>query len=58
MFTIDVPQIAYRTWVIRCCVVDDDGHPDHLAEDEMEADLRESLSRSGFAYSEKHDHIA
>lgn len=52
---IDVPQVAYRTWVLEYRISDKNGKRDWIAEYEAEQDLKRSLTE--YKYSEDHDHV-
>lgn len=53
---IDVPQVAYRTWVIDVKVYGEiDEYERQEIEDEIERGMRKRLS--AYPYSPEHDHI-
>lgn len=52
---IDVPQIAYKTWVLEYRIYDKNGNRDYLMEYEAERDLEKVLSN--YKYSADHDHV-
>ena len=52
---IDIPQVAYKTWVLEYRIYDNDGNRDHLMEYEAERDLERVLS--DYKYSADHDHV-
>ena len=55
MIAIDIPQVAYRTWVLEYRMVREDGSRDRIAEHDAEEDLKKALS--DYRYSEEHDHV-
>lgn len=54
-FLIDVPQVAYKTWLIEYRIYDKDGNRDPWMELEAEQELKHRLS--GVGYSSEHDHV-
>ena len=52
---IDIPQVAYKTWVLEYRIYDKNGNRDWFAELEAERDLERSLSN--YSYSAEHDHV-
>lgn len=52
---IDVPQLAYKTWVLEYRIYDKNGNRDYLTEREAEQDLERVLS--DYKYSVEHDHV-
>lgn len=52
---IDIPQVAYRTMVLKYIIKDEDGKRDWLVEREAEESLKNSLS--DVRYSADHDHV-
>lgn len=52
---IDVPQVAYKTWVLEYRIYDKNGNRDRLLEYEAERDLERVLS--DYKYSADHDHV-
>jgi len=52
---IDVPQVAYKTWVLEYRIYDKNGNRNRLMEYEAERDLEKSLS--DYKYSTEHDHV-
>lgn len=52
---IDVPQVAYKTWVLEYRIYDNEGNRNRLLEYEAERDLERTLSI--YKYSEDHDHV-
>ena len=52
---IDVPQVAYKTWVLEYRIYDNDGNRNRLLEYEAEKDLERMLS--DYRYSAEHDHV-
>ena len=55
MVLIDVPQVAYKTWVFEYRIYDEKGNRNHLMEYEAERDLEKSIS--DYKYSAEHDHV-
>lgn len=55
MILVDVPQVAYKTWVLEYRIYDENGNRNHLMEYEAERDLEQILS--GYKYSAEHDHV-
>ena len=52
---IDVPQVAYKTWVLEYRMYDKNGNRNRLLEYEAEKDLERALSE--YRYSADHDHV-
>ena len=52
---IDIPQVAYKTWVLEYRIFDKDGKRNHLMEYEAERDLEKALV--DVRYSKDHDHV-
>ena len=52
---IDIPQVAYKTWLLEYRIYDKNGNRNHEMENEAERDL-ERVS-SGYRYSAEHDHV-
>ena len=52
---IDVPQVAYKTWVLEYRIYDKDGKRNHLMEYEAERDLEKALV--DVRYSAENDHV-
>ena len=52
---IDVPQVAYKTWLLEYRIYDNDGNRLRMMEREAEQDLERLLS--GYRYSAEHDHV-
>lgn len=52
---IDVPQVAYKTWILEYRIYDADGKRDRMMEYEAERDLEKALSDA--KYSPEHDHV-
>ena len=52
---IDVPQVAYKTWVLEYRMYDKNGNRNRLLEYEAEKDLERVLS--DYKYSADHDHV-
>lgn len=52
---IDIPQVAYKTWLLEYRIYDNDGNRMQAMECEAEQDLERSLSN--YKYSESHDHV-
>ncbi len=52
---IDIPQVAYKTWLLEYRIYDKNGNRDHLMEYEAERDLERVLS--DYKYSADHDHV-
>lgn len=52
---IDIPQVAYKTWVFEYRIYDENSNRNHLMEYEAECDLEKALS--GYKYSAEHDHV-
>ena len=55
MILVDIPQVAYKTWVLEYRIYDKNGNRDHLMEHEAERDLERVLS--SYKYSAEHDHV-
>ena len=55
MICIDVPQVAYKTWIIEYRIYDNEGNRNRLMEYEAECDLEKVLS--DYRYSTEHDHV-
>lgn len=55
MILIDVPQVAYKTWVLEYRIYDKDGKRNLLMEYEAERDLEKALV--DVRYSKDHDHV-
>lgn len=55
MIQIDIPQVAYKTWLLEYRIYDNDGNRNYSMEREAEQDLERVLS--GYKYSEEHDHV-
>ena len=55
MILIDIPQVAYKTWLLEYRIYDENGNRDHMMENEAEHDLERILS--DYRYSEEHDHV-
>ena len=55
MVCIDIPQVAYKTWVLEYRIYDKDGNRDYLMGREAERDLERILSN--YKYSAEHDHV-
>lgn len=52
---IDIPQVAYKTWVLEYRIYDENGNRNYAMEYEAERDLEKVLS--GYKYSAEHDHV-
>ena len=52
---IDVPQVAYKTWMLEYRMYDENGNRMRLMEREAEQDLEMSLR--DYKYSADHDHV-
>ena len=52
---IDIPQVAYKTWLFEYRIFDKDGNRNRMMEYELEQDLERSLSE--YKYSADHDHV-
>lgn len=52
---IDIPQVAYKTWLLEYRIYDADGNRNRQMEREAEQDLERSLAN--YKYSESHDHV-
>lgn len=52
---IDIPQVAYKTWLLEYRIYDVDGNRNRQMEREAEQDLERSLAN--YKYSESHDHV-
>lgn len=52
---IDIPQVAYKTWVLEYRIYDKDGKRCSDMELEAEKDLERILSN--YKYSAEHDHV-
>lgn len=52
---IDIPQVAYKTWLIEYRIYDEDGKRNHMMEYEAERDLETALA--DVRYSKEHDHV-
>lgn len=52
---IDVPQVAYKTWVLEYRIYDINGKRNREMEYEAERDLERVLS--SYKYSAEHDHV-
>lgn len=55
MITIDIPQVAYKTWNIEYIVRTQDDLRDRDLERDFEEKLQNSLSE--YRYSPEHDHV-
>lgn len=55
MELIDIPQVAYKTWVLEYRIYDENGNRMRLMEREAEQDLEKSLR--DYKYSADHDHV-
>ena len=55
MICIDVPQVAYKTWLLEYRIYDKNGNRNYEMENEAERDLERALS--GYRYSAEHDHV-
>ena len=53
--TIDIPQVAYKTWLLEYRIYDNDGNRLRMLECEAEQDLERTLSY--YRYSANHDHV-
>ena len=52
---IDIPQVAYKTWILEYRIYDNDGKRCRDMELEAEKDLARTLSN--YSYSAEHDHV-
>ena len=52
---IDIPQVAYKTWVLEYRIYDKDGNRNRTMEYEAERDLEKALT--DVKYSAEHDHV-
>lgn len=52
---IDIPQVAYKTWLLEYRIYDKNGNRNRLLEYEAEKDLEKVLS--DYKYSADHDHV-
>jgi len=52
---IDIPQVAYKTWLLEYRIYDENGNRNRLMEYEAEKDLERILS--DYRYSAEHDHV-
>ena len=52
---IDIPQVAYKTWMFEYRIYDENGNRIRLMEREAEQDLEVSLR--DYKYSADHDHM-
>lgn len=52
---IDIPQVAYKTWMFEYRIYDENGNRIRLMEREAEQDLEMSLR--DYKYSADHDHV-
>ena len=52
---IDVPQVAYKTWLLEYRIYDKNGNRDRVMENEAERNLERVLS--SYKYSAEHDHV-
>lgn len=52
---VDIPQVAYKTWLLEYRIYDNDGNRLQMMEYEAEQDLERSLSE--YKYSADHDHV-
>ena len=52
---IDIPQVAYKTWVLEYRIYDKDGKRCSDMELEAQKDLERILSN--YKYSAEHDHV-
>jgi len=52
---IDIPQVAYKTWLLEYRIYDNDGNRLRMLEREAEQDLERTLR--DYRYSEDHDHV-
>ena len=52
---IDIPQVAYKTWMFEYHIYDENGNRIRLMEREAEQDLEMSLR--DYKYSVDHDHV-
>ena len=52
---IDVPQVAYKTWVLEYRIYDNDGNRNRLMEYNAERDLERVLS--SYKCSAEHAHV-
>lgn len=55
MIQIDIPQVAYKTWLLEYRIYDTDGKRCRDMELEAEKDLARTLSN--YSYSAEHDHV-
>lgn len=52
---IDIPQVAYKTWLLEYRIYDNDGNRLRMVEREAERDLERTLR--DYRYSADHDHV-
>lgn len=52
---IDIPQVAYKTWLLEYRIYDNDGNRLQMMEYEAEQDLE--LTLRDYRYSADHDHV-
>jgi Fe-S cluster biosynthesis and repair protein YggX len=52
---IDIPQVAYKTWMLEYRIYDENNNRMRFMECEAEQDLEKSLR--DYKYSEDHDHV-
>lgn len=52
---IDIPQVAYKTWMLEYRIYDENDNRMRLMEREAEQDLEMSLR--DYKYSADHDHV-
>ena len=52
---VDIPQVAYKTWLLEYRIYDNDGNRNRQMECEAEQDLERTLRN--YRYSESHDHV-
>ena len=52
---IDIPQVAYKTWLLEYRIYDNDGNRLRMLEREAEQDLERTLR--DYRYSADHDHV-
>lgn len=52
---VDIPQVAYKTWLFEYRIYDNDGNRLRMVEREAERDLERTLR--DYRYSADHDHV-
>lgn len=55
MILVDIPQVAYKTWVFEYRIYDGEGNRNRLMEYKAERDLERVLSE--YKYPADHDHV-